>query len=227
MNWFAPVDIYCERVGPGFWAEPTNALTNLAFLLAAAAAGVEARRRNDVPVFLLALVVAVVGIGSFLFHTFANRWSSLADVIPIAIFIHAYVLLAMRRHLGLGWLGSAAGFALFLAASYVVVRLLPPGFLNGSGGYVPAWGALLVVGLLLLVRHRPGGPGVLLAFGIFTVSLGFRASDMAVCPDVPLGTHFVWHVLNAVTLYVLLRTALAAPKRLLRRWTAIAAKGST
>jgi hypothetical protein len=32
----ASVDIYCERIDPGFWAEPVNALTNLAFLLAAA-----------------------------------------------------------------------------------------------------------------------------------------------------------------------------------------------
>ena len=226
MNWFAPVDIYCERLGPGLWAEPANALTNVAFLLAAIAGGIQARRRDDVPVFLLALIVAVIGIGSFLFHTFADRWSSLADVIPIAIFIHAYVLFAMRRLLGLGWLGSAAGLALFVAASDAIGRMLPPGFLNGSGGYVPAWGALLVVGLLLLALRRPGGAGVLLAFGVFTVSLGFRASDMAVCQDFPLGTHFLWHVLNAATLYVLLRTALVAPKRLSPRWTAMEAKGS-
>ena len=29
------VTIYCERAGDAFWAEPLNALTNLAFLLAA------------------------------------------------------------------------------------------------------------------------------------------------------------------------------------------------
>ena len=31
------IDIYCERTGPGLLAEPVNAITNLAFLLAAAA----------------------------------------------------------------------------------------------------------------------------------------------------------------------------------------------
>ena len=35
-NLFEPIDIYCERVGPGLWAEPVNALTNLSFLAAAA-----------------------------------------------------------------------------------------------------------------------------------------------------------------------------------------------
>ncbi|MFT2588559.1 hypothetical protein ACMWPQ_29155, partial [Escherichia coli] len=31
----APVDLYCERLSTAFWAEPVNALSNLAFLLAA------------------------------------------------------------------------------------------------------------------------------------------------------------------------------------------------
>ena len=26
------IDIYCERLDPSFWAEPINALTNLAFI---------------------------------------------------------------------------------------------------------------------------------------------------------------------------------------------------
>ena len=32
---FQTIDAYCERTDPGYWAEPVNALTNLAFLLAA------------------------------------------------------------------------------------------------------------------------------------------------------------------------------------------------
>lgn len=32
-DWFQPIDIYCERIEPTFWAEPINALTNLAILI--------------------------------------------------------------------------------------------------------------------------------------------------------------------------------------------------
>ena len=32
---FETIDNYCERIGDGFWAEPLNAITNLAFILAA------------------------------------------------------------------------------------------------------------------------------------------------------------------------------------------------
>jgi hypothetical protein len=36
--WSIPIDLYCERVSPSFWAEPVNAVSNLAFLIAAIAA---------------------------------------------------------------------------------------------------------------------------------------------------------------------------------------------
>jgi hypothetical protein len=32
------------------------------------------------------------------------------------------------------------------------------------------------------------------------LSLVFRSLDEIVCPAVPLGTHFLWHILNAVML---------------------------
>jgi len=35
MDWFAPIDAYCERLGPGLLAEPLNALSNAAFFIAA------------------------------------------------------------------------------------------------------------------------------------------------------------------------------------------------
>ncbi|SEN37737.1 hypothetical protein SAMN05216227_101289 [Pseudorhodobacter antarcticus] len=64
MDWFAPVDIYCERVGAGFWAEPVNALSNLAFVAAAVWAGVVARgRQMPVVVWMLIGLAAAIGVG--------------------------------------------------------------------------------------------------------------------------------------------------------------------
>ena len=87
MDWFEPVMAYCERTGPAFWAEPVNALTNAAFLIAAALLCRRADVRGDPPALALAILTGIVGIGSFLFHTLAVHWSMLADVIPIALFI--------------------------------------------------------------------------------------------------------------------------------------------
>jgi hypothetical protein len=117
-HWRSPLDLYCERLGPGFWAEPLNAVSNAAFVLAAAYGFVLWRRAGaaDRPALGLVLVTLTVGIGSFLFHTFAERWSLYADVIPITAFIYAYLLLALRPFVGLGlWpaLAVTAGFSAF------------------------------------------------------------------------------------------------------------------
>jgi hypothetical protein len=47
-----------------------------------------------------------------------------------------------------------------------------------------------------------------LAAAVFVISLAFRTVDRAVCGTFPLGTHFIWHLLNAVVLFVLLRAAI-------------------
>lgn len=205
-GWTAPIDIYCERLAPGFWAEPVNAITNAAFLIAALLVLVRWIRRpdRDWPVLALIVVLTMIGIGSFLFHTFADRWSVLTDVIPIAIFIYVYFFFAMRRFFGFGMAASLAITIAFLTVSYLVPALLPDGFLNGSGSYLPALVAILVVGALIVGRHPETGRLVLAGGVVLALSLTFRSIDMAVCGGFPLGTHFLWHVLNGVTLYILL-----------------------
>jgi hypothetical protein len=210
MNWTEPLDLYCERVGPAFWAEPLNAITNAAFVIAAGAAYVAWRRAGDRdwPAFALILVMAVIGVGSFAFHTLATRGAVLLDVIPIAVFVYGYFLLALRRFLKLAWVYTAVSLVTFFALAQALSAALPRGFLNGSIDYVPALAAMLSVGLLAQqarVKH-----GLLAAVVLFTLSLAFRTIDNAVCDAFPLGTHFIWHLLNAGVLYALTVTAIAA-----------------
>ncbi|WP_226574919.1 ceramidase domain-containing protein [Acuticoccus sediminis] len=204
MDWTQPIDAYCERLGPEFWAEPWNAVTNAAFLIAALVAFVAARRRGgpDAGIALLIAVLCAIGVGSFLFHTFANRWSVMADVIPIQIFILVYFALAMRRFAGMAWWGAILATALFAVLSAAGSSALPGVVdLNGSEGYVPPLLGLLVVGLALWgAGRRDAGRALVTGAAIFAVSLTFRTLDRDVCGAAPLGTHFMWHVLNAVLL---------------------------
>jgi len=211
MNWSTPIDLYCERTDASFWAEPANALSNAAFLIAAAAAFWLWRRKNgsdwgrDWPALALIIVVMAVGVGSFAFHTLTTRGAILADVIPIAIFIYGYLLLALRRFLGLATGVSVAIVALYAVGAHALSWLVPPGVLNGSIGYLPALVALIAVAR---AAHGQARRGLALAAMIFTVSLALRTIDLAACHTFPLGTHFSWHLLNALVLYVLLRTAI-------------------
>ncbi|GJE27246.1 hypothetical protein [Methylobacterium organophilum] len=215
-SWFEPVRAYCERQDAGFWAEPLNAVSNAAFLVAAALAW--RRARGDAPTRALSLLVGVVGIGSFLFHTFADRWSMLADVIPIGLFIYAYFLLALRRFHGFG---PVAGFAATLAFAAFSFGLTPAldaltgrslaALSNGSIDYLPALLALFGVGAPLLAsgeeRRRRAGRALLGAGALFGLSLVFRTTDVALCPVLPTGTHPLWHLCNAAVLFWLVQAA--------------------
>jgi hypothetical protein len=181
VEWTAPIDAYCERVAQGLFAEPLNALTNLAFFVAAAY-GVEIarRERSGSAVWLLACLVGVIGLGSLLFHTFANRWSMLADVAPITIFIYAYFAFALRRFLGLSWPFTALLLGALLATNLAVAVLSPPGLLNGSIGYLPALLAAIAMALVLRSRHHPAYVHLIYLasverFGVGTLSRSRRA----------------------------------------------------
>jgi Ceramidase len=228
MDWSTPIDLYCERTDPSFWAEPANALSNTAFLVAAAAALLRWRRGNgqDWPALALIAVTIAVGAGSFIFHTVATRGARLADVIPIAIFIYGYLLLALRRFLGLSAGLSAVILVTYVGAAQALSWLAPPRAFNGSIDYLPALVALIAVALaargdvrsksviaefdtsISPSRPRPTWVGLGWAAVIFAVSLALRTIDIAACDAFPLGTHFIWHLLNATLLYVLLRSAI-------------------
>lgn len=214
-SWLASLDHYCERVDASFWSEPLNAVTNAAFLLAAGYGYALWRRRggSDRAGLWLVGVTAAIGIGSFLFHTLANRWSALADVLPIAIFIYSYFFLALRRFLLLPVPAAAAATAAFVAFNMSFGRfwsaLFPGMNLAGSTGYVPAALALWGVGLACLVgRERPAGRSLLAAGAAFALSLFFRTVDPSVCAAWPTGTHFLWHVLNALVLAILMEAVI-------------------
>ena len=220
-SWLAPIDSYCERLGPAFWGEPLNAVTNGAFLAAALYALVLWRRAGarDGPVLWLIAVTFIVGTGSLLFHTFANRWSLLADVLPIAVFIYSYFLLAMRRYLNLGRIAAIAVTVLFALINISFGRLwfsVFPGvtLMNGSVGYIPAALAMPVVGMAcLLWGAKEAGRALLAAACMFALSLLFRSLDSAVCATIPAGTHFLWHGLNALVLFILMKAALVHSSR--------------
>jgi len=77
------IDLYCERLGPGLWAEPINAFTNLAFLVAAFVSWrlADQHKLLSGDTWVLIGLMTAIGIGSGLFHTFANSWSQVLDIL--------------------------------------------------------------------------------------------------------------------------------------------------
>jgi len=206
------VDHYCERASPAFDAEAINVLTNLAFLVAGFAAWrlrvSQLDERGDRLVGLIIFIIPIVGLGSMLFHTIAVRWAEWADVIPILVFMLLYLWFVARRFLG--WPLGLSGLALFVffAATICLEAFVAGSFLWGGAMYLPTVLVLIILGLDLR-RHRPSvGKPFLIAVGVFLIAFTARTLDMPLCAYTPIGTHFLWHILNAVLLYLLARVAI-------------------
>lgn len=201
---------YCERAGmDGFFAEPLNLVTNAAFLIAAWYAWRKFRSESslsaprDWDILVLIALVFFIGLGSAAWHAVPIRATLIADVLPITLFIHFYLLMFCRRVLTTGWITSAAIVVAYIAAGIVLARLTPPGALNSSMGYVPGLAMMAIMAAILFAKEHPVRWGLLAATALFAASLSFRTGDRAVCDVFPIGTHFIWHTLNAGVLALL------------------------
>lgn len=206
MDWNRPIDIYCERMDASFWAEPLNAISNIAFVIAAIIALIQYRRSANryIETPILIALLGIIGIGSFLFHTVATFWAMLADIFPILFFQIAAIWAYLRHLIGTKMVWRFVLIALFVGLSQSASEFLPPEFLNGSGGYLPSLITMLLIAFVIQKQHPSAAIKMFLAAVIFSVSLIFRSIDMLVCESLHIGVHYMWHILNAVVLYLVI-----------------------
>ena len=199
------IDLYCERLDPDLWAEPINAFTNLAFLVAAFVSWRLAVQHKSLSIegWILIGLMAIIGIGSGLFHTFATTWSRYLDVIPILLYQITFLWFYGRRVVKLqaGYLAGAV--VVYLIAAHLGRQF--PHILNGSLIYAPAFLLTLVLGVYHYRHAKKEHNILLLAIAVFTLSLFFRSIDQIVCTYFPIGTHFLWHLFNGLLVYLTFR----------------------
>ncbi len=195
------IDAYCERTDPTYWSEPVNAVTNAAFLIAALIMAARLRGQGLPLASLLCGLLFVIGIGSYLFHTHAQVWAAMADTIPIVLFSLTYIFAANLHFWRMPLWAALFGMALYIPYTMLltpVFEALP--FFTISSFYWPLPLLIFAYAILLRPRHPDTARGLTIGAGILCLSLTFRSLDEPLCASLPLGTHFLWHILNAVML---------------------------
>ena len=202
------MDAYCERVGPGLLAEPLNAVSNISFLLAALAAWVLAQRTGTLSagVRVLIALAASVGIGSILWHTYPTMLTLILDSVPILIFIIWFIWLYARDVIGMRPLFAGAAAAAFVLATFLVIPY--SGVLHGALVYTPGLMVTLVLGVFQARERTVARFTLLAAAGVYLAALFFRTIDNEVCPVLPIGTHFLWHLLIGLVTYLAMRSVI-------------------
>ena len=204
------VDLYCERIGPGFWAEPINALTNIGFVFAAWFIWRIAVREqaHDSSIAVITGMIVAIGIGSFLFHTMATPFTRWLDIIPIFVFQLLYIGFYTRRVINLPVAVIGILLLVFLAASVYGGQF--PEVINGSLIYAPALLVIFVLGLYHYLSQKVERGLLLGAASIFLLSIFFRSIDNMICTQFVLGIHFLWHILNMLVIYLAMRALIVS-----------------
>ena len=212
------VDDYCQLTGPGLDGELMNALSNGAFLIAAIAGwrllSVYPHAKAHRTIRALTLLAALAGIGGYLFHRSDAAWARLGETVPILAFMLLYVWLLLRRFFHWNFLVAIPVLALYAAAIYWFETQTPGQAPFGRAMNLPTLVLFLLSAIGFLMRLREAFWPMLWALAVLLASSAVGMADAPICPQLGLGSHVIWHLLDALLLYLLLRLAvLHAPKR--------------
>lgn len=200
----------CERTTHGPLGEPLNMLSNLFFFAVAIAILRYYRTHPDLKgkwiwdLHVLTTLIIVIGVGSSVFHAYPSPISELMDIIPIVAFIVLFFTSIIVRVGKTNLFETIICLLAFASTSHFFVTQFPNA-LNDSIGYLSSMGALVMIAIYLNMKRRPSSQQFLLAALLGVLSLFFRSVDNGVCETLPMGTHFMWHTLNAALIYVVMK----------------------
>lgn len=188
---------FCEARLCAWVAEPANAWSSLAYVIAALTMARAPARSGGWAVIFAQLII---GVGSFFFHASGTFLGELVDQTGMYL-LSALILVEAAAGPG-AWSARRRGATyagLVLGSTLLNVAVRPIG--------IPLFALQLVLGLAWQIRQglgtrEPRYRTFALALGTFVVSFGVWALDISrvLCdPDRHwMSGHAVWHVLNAI-----------------------------
>ncbi len=198
LNYFP---IYCEKIGLGFLIEPLNAISNFALFIVAyflyrSYCKSKTFKNIYMPLIFLAILI---GLGSLSWHVYRSPITLLLDMVPV------YLLLLFVFYVIVNFLFSKK-ITIFVLIFYLSVQMfllfyVPVEFSYGLPRHIFPF--ILLLFLILLIYRKVGrvALGLLLPVAVFGLAIIFRAIDLPLCKVIPIGTHFLWHVGNALATY--------------------------
>lgn len=195
--------LHCERQNTQSFFEPLNSISNAAFLISAYYAHkyIKENKIQDKNIQKLPYVIGLMGIGSFMFHSFRNQITNYADVIPIYFFIVFSIFIALQK------LIKKKSLVYSLIVTFGIVQLgiyfTLLNYLYGSINYIATLTTLLILAYAIYRKYGKVLLQPMIFFiTIFGVALIFRNIDFIICPYFRIGTHYMWHILIALTTYL-------------------------
>ena len=189
---------YCERNSIETFAEPLNAISNVAFVLC----GIIFFLRKGMIKNPLPYSVILIGLSSFLFHYIPISFFSTLDVFSILLFVVLYNTLLTKKILNYSYFKSALSSFILILLSFLLGILFSKTIISTSSFYLGLLSYMIYIAFLL--KKVSNIKYFLIAIILFSISLIFRSVDIYLCDFISFGTHFVWHILNSLVIYFLI-----------------------
>jgi len=202
--------VYCEQTLQSGFFEPINTITNSAFIIAGFFMIFQLKKTGiiDFKGWFLSSILIIIGLGSLAWHLYRNNATLWADSLPIAIFVLTYLFFYLKFTTKKSWhrILLFISFFIYTPVLSIFLDIFEIGiFDNGGASYFSAITYLLLVQIYNYYNERDVIKKSLIIIGLFLLSLFFRQIDLYVCEYTGFGTHFIWHILNALTLYLMIR----------------------
>ncbi len=190
-----------------------NQFSNVAFFIGAIYIGYLWKRYHSCDYYSLTLIilVALIGLGSFIFHTFPSDATIWIDLVPIQLFGLSYFAYIGTKYF------RASKVKVFLALiAFFVVRqywivYMPRGAIGGGITHIPTLFLLLLCSFLLLFKYKKFSVMLLSACIVYVLALVTRAFDKELSLALPVGVHWIWHILTALTASILIYATVRYP----------------
>lgn len=196
---------YCESGVGLFYTQPINTISNIALLISAYFAYqlIKTNNINNRTIIILPFILAVTGIGSILWHGMPNLLTNFADTLPLSAFVLLSLFFLLDKLLKKRKLMWQILLAFILVEIPFIFHILP-----SFNGFLP-YLIMLVFGVFvfygLIKKYKTLTSDLAIIITLFATAFFFRTIDHTVCPVLSMGTHFIWHILNALVFYLLIR----------------------
>lgn len=201
---------YCERTSLNVLSEPLNFFTNLCFIIFS----ILLLFNKSILDKKYALLIFLIGVGSMLFHSIPNRLTGFLDIFFIISFIYYYIFTLYIKLNFKKYLSAIISIVFIIIC--IVFGIVSIGTILGSSSfYLPIIFHIFFLYLYFLKNKKVYIYYNLLLFilVLFSFSLFLRSIDIYLCNTFLIGTHFIWHILNALVLYLLVKFYYLVPNR--------------
>ncbi|MCH9663039.1 MAG: hypothetical protein K0U66_05215, partial [Gammaproteobacteria bacterium] len=189
--------IYCEAITPQGAVQVWNMASNAVFI--ALAAYVWRRHEHTTHRYGLPLIAC----GSISWHASQSQWALALDISAIIVWAALYTLDLARQHQR-PVAGLLAQLSMWLVASVATGLALAQPLPLLSGAFIPYAAAMLA---MPFIKSCPPARRMDCVFSgtAMTLAIIAREADLAACPYIPIGTHWLWHLLTGLSLLAPIR----------------------